>query len=92
MDRETPSTAQQRVRIAVARLLARENDRAPSTDAIHREVGPHGIARNEVEAILRDLQADGLLYQTARGWKMRTPPPGPDATASMALRSRILRH
>lgn len=92
MDRETPSTAPQRVRIAVARLLARENDRAPTLDAIHREVAAHGIAREEVETILRGLQSEGVLHETPRGWRLRTPPPGPDATASMALRSRILRH
>lgn len=92
MDREAPSTAQQRVRIVVARLLARENDRAPSTDAIHRELAPHGISRADVETILRGLVADGMLYATPRGWRLRTPPPGPDATESMALRSRILRH
>jgi hypothetical protein len=91
METESPSNTQQRVRIAVARLLARESGRAPTTAAIHHELAPHGISAEEVADVLDALRADGVLYETPKGWRLRAPPSGPDATQALAGRVRLLR-
>ena len=81
--------ATQRVRILLARLLARENGRPVSVDLLLHEASKESIPPAQAADALARLAEEGAAMRVPEGWIPRAPRLPEDVTDERAARMRL---
>lgn len=81
------STVEQRVRVAVSIIQAREGERPVRVERLARALPD--VPDVELRGALSSLRVRRLVYEADGGWRTRPPPVGEDATSARAGASRL---